>query len=155
MSTVLFHYIVFSPCFWFLYFTSFQCLFSFMGLFIGLITLFLIPLFILPFFLVFSFCECEMWVYLCFCLFSFIICFRVLSVHYLFVCLIFFFLSFFLFLSFSFFSVLYRVLVLQPGVRPETSKVGDLSPGCWTTRELPTPWHINQWELSQRPPYYY
>jgi len=46
--------------FWFLYFTSFQCLFSFMGLFIGLITLFLVPLFILPFFfLVFSFCECE------------------------------------------------------------------------------------------------
>jgi len=43
--------------FWFLYFTSFQCLFSFMGLFIGLITLFLVPLFILPFFfLVFSFC---------------------------------------------------------------------------------------------------
>jgi len=41
--------------FWFLYFTSFQCLFSFMGLFIGLITLFLVPLFILPFFFFLSF----------------------------------------------------------------------------------------------------
>ena len=60
ISTVLSHYIAFFPCLWFLYFTSFQCLFSFMGLLIGLNTLLLVPLFILPFFpLVFSFCECE------------------------------------------------------------------------------------------------
>ena len=31
-----------------------------------------------------------------------------------------------------------------------TPEVGDLSPGRWTTRELPTPWNINWWELSQR-----
>ena len=142
MSTVLFRYILFFPCFWFLYFTSFQCLFSFMGLFIGLITCFLVPLFVLPFYF-FSFCECE-YVSLCFCPFSFTIRFRVLCVH-SFVCMFdFIFPFFFLFLSFSFFSVLCRVLVLQSGTRPETSKVGDLSSGCWTTRELPTPWHINQ-----------
>lgn len=95
MSTVLFRYIVFFPCFWFLYFTSFQCLFSFMGLFIALITCFLVPLFVLPFYF-FSFCECE-YVSLCFCPFSFTIRFRVLCVHSLFVCLILFFLSFFYF----------------------------------------------------------
>ena len=154
MSTVLFHYIVFSPCFWFLYFTSFQCLFSFMGLFIDLTTLFLVPLFILPFsFLVSSFCECEYLSLFVFLSVQFYHLFQGFVCPF-FVCLIFF-LSFSLFLSFSFFSALCRVLVLQPGVRPETSKVGDLSPGCWTTRELPTSWHINQWELYQRPPCYY
>ena len=33
-----------------------------------------------------------------------------------------------------------------------TSNVGDLSPRCWTTRELPTQWNINWQELSQRFP---
>ena len=148
-------YCIFS-IFWFLYFTSFQCLFSFMGLFIGLITLFLVPLFILPFFS----CLFFLWVWVC----EFICVFVCLILPFvsglclsIFVCMFvcFFHFFFFLFLSFSFFSVLCCILVLQPGVRPETSKVGDLSPGCWATRELPTPWHINQWELSQRPPSYY
>ena len=69
-------------------------------LLVWLLSSVLVPLFILPFFFLFSFCEC-MWVYWCFCLFSFTICFRVFSVHSLFVCLCVFFPFFFLFLSLS------------------------------------------------------
>ena len=37
--------------------------------------------------------------------------------------------------------------------RAWASKMGEPSPGHRTTRELPAPWNINQWELSQRSPY--
>ena len=94
-------YCIFS-IFWFLYFTSFQCLFSFMGLFIGLITLFLVPLFILPFFS----CLFFLWVWVCefFCVFVCLILPFVsglcLSILCLYVCFFpfFFSISFFLFL---------------------------------------------------------
>lgn len=56
----------------------------------------------------------------------------------------------------DFFFPLYAVWLVESwGYRRSQawiSKVGDLSPGCCTMRELPIPWNIKKQELSQRPP---
>ena len=44
---------------------------------------------------------------------------------------------------------LWRFCVIVKG-QAWIPKVGDPSPGLWTTRQLPTPWNINQQELPQR-----
>jgi len=63
-------------------------------------------------------------------------------------------LNFSLFLSLFFPSVICGLWILGVPAKglARTFVMRDPSPGCWATKELPTPWNSNQWECSQRFP---
>ena len=80
----------------------------------------------------------------CFCLFRFILPYVLefyLSVLFLLVC---WFDFFFLFLSFPFSSMMCGLWSLGSPPGGRTSELGDANSGCWTTRDLLTPWNVNQ-----------
>ena len=122
-------------------------------LWVWLLSSILVPVLIL-FSLFLGFCGCVSF-YGCSYLFSVAsaICRGGLSFHSFFVCMFVWYI-FFLFVSSFFFSMMCHLWNLGAPARGQawTSEVGDLSPGCWTTRKLLTPWNINQWEFSERPP---
>ena len=84
----------------------------------------------------------------------FFVCFHLFDFLFFFLFLNSFLTIYFFCLSFSFSSLLCGLSSLGATVRGQawSSKVGNPSPGWWTTRELLTPWNINQWELSQTLP---
>ena len=112
---------------------------------LGLLLPFVLGFWLFFFLLLFLFMSVCVYVTLCdFVSFAFTIRFGVLTGFF------FFFSPFFS--SFSFKPWGWQGLGATAGCQAWASKVGEPSPGHWTTRDLPAPRNINWWELSQRSP---